>query len=125
MVKTIIKYDKPYLGTCILDLSKLLMYQFHYDVINKKYGDKVSLLFTDTDSLCYEVNTDDVYADLKTTKEFLTFLIIPNPTLAMTRPIRRSLVSSRTRQMVNSSLSLSGYDQNFTHTSLKVMSIVI
>ena len=52
MAKTKIKYDKPvYLGTCILDLSKLLMYEFHYDFIKPMYGDKAKLLFTDTDSL--------------------------------------------------------------------------
>jgi len=55
MAKTLITYDKPvYLGNCILDLSKLLMYEFHYDVMKPKYGKRLQLLFTDTDSLCYE-----------------------------------------------------------------------
>ena len=41
------------------------MYRFHYDVIKKQYGEKARLLFTDTDSLCYQIQTDDMYADMK------------------------------------------------------------
>jgi len=52
MKKTRIYYNKPvYLGMCILDLSKTLMYEFNYDCIQQKYGDKAKLIFTDTDSL--------------------------------------------------------------------------
>ena len=50
-----------YAGLVILDLTKLLMYEFYYNVLKKKYGDRVDLLFTDTDSLCVSVNTQDVY----------------------------------------------------------------
>ena len=70
MKKTELKFDKPvYLGMCILDLSKTLMYDFHYYYIKWKYGDKAKLLFTDTDSLMYEIQTEDFYkhinADVK------------------------------------------------------------
>ena len=41
------------------------MYDFWYNRIKAKYGDKVSLLYTDTDSLLFEIETDDVYADMK------------------------------------------------------------
>ena len=63
--KTNITWNKPsYIGMVVLDNSKLLMAQFHYDVIVKRYGDKQRLLFTDTDSLCYEIKTHDVYQDM-------------------------------------------------------------
>ena len=50
-----------YVGMCISDLSKTLMYNFHHNYIKKKYNDKAELLFTDTDSLTYEIETEDVY----------------------------------------------------------------
>ena len=53
-----------YLGMNILDLSKTLMYDFHYNYVRIKYNDKAKLLFTDTDSLCYEIETDDFFKDI-------------------------------------------------------------
>ena len=65
MKKTELKFDKPvYLGMCILDLSKTVMYEFHYKYIKPKYGDKAKLLFTDTGSLMYEIKTEDFYKDI-------------------------------------------------------------
>ena len=65
MKKTSLTMNKPvYLGMCILDLSKTIMYDFHYNYIKPKYGNKAKLLFTDTDSLMYEIETEDFYKDI-------------------------------------------------------------
>ena len=65
MGKTNLVFDKPiYVGMSILDISKTLMYDFHYNYIKKKYVDDALLLMTDTDSLCYEIKTEDFYKDI-------------------------------------------------------------
>ena len=65
MKKTSLTMNKPvYLGMCILDLSKTLMFDFHYNYIKPKYGNKAKLLFTDTDSFLYEIQTEDFYKDI-------------------------------------------------------------
>ena len=59
-IKAVLTLNKPiYLGFCILELSKLLMYKFHYDYICNNFDAR--LLFTDTESLVYEINSDKVY----------------------------------------------------------------
>ena len=49
------------------------MYEFHYDYIKNKYGNNSRLLFTDTDSLMYEIKTEDVYEDFSNDKEMFDF----------------------------------------------------
>ena len=65
MKKTEVYFNEPiYVGQAILDLSKTLMFDFHYNYIRDKYNDRAELLFTDTDSLLYLIHTDDFYKDI-------------------------------------------------------------
>ena len=65
--RTSVKLSKPiYTGFTVLELSKLHMYDYHYNHVMKKYGPhKAKLLFTDTDSLTYHITTGDIYQDMK------------------------------------------------------------
>ena len=72
--KVTLTLNKPaYIGMCILELSKVLMYEFHYDYIKNKYGNNSKLLFTDANSLMYEIKTEDVYKDFSNDKEMFDF----------------------------------------------------
>ena len=63
MLKQKLYLNRPiYVGFSILDLSKALMYDYNY--MKTKYGPNAQLLFTDTDSLCYSIYTEDVYQDM-------------------------------------------------------------
>ena len=56
---------------CILDLSKVLMYELHYDYIKNKYGNN-SRLFTDNGTLMYEIQ-HDIYKDFSKNREMFDF----------------------------------------------------
>ena len=63
--KTRVKMNKPiYLGLSILDVSKILMYEFWYDYIKPKYGNDVKLCYMDTDSFVMNIKTEDFYKDI-------------------------------------------------------------
>ena len=69
-VKETLTLNRPaYVVMCILDLSKTLMYDFHYNYIKKKYNNRARLLFTDTDSLTYEIEAEDVCKDFWNDKD--------------------------------------------------------
>ena len=75
--KVTLTLNKPaYIGMCILQLSKVLMYEFHYYYIKNKCGNNSRLLFTDTDSLMYEIKLKISKKILATIKKCLTLVII-------------------------------------------------
>ena len=68
--KVTLTLSKPvYNGMCILELSKVLMYDIHHDYIKNKYGNSSRLLFTDTDSRMYEIKTEYCYKYFSHDKE--------------------------------------------------------
>ncbi|KAL9968200.1 hypothetical protein ACROYT_G026547 [Oculina patagonica] len=70
MRKSLLFLNKPvYTGMTILDNSKILMYDFFYNHLKKKYGSRCELLYTDTDSLLVEIETEEVYEDMSVDKE--------------------------------------------------------
>ena len=72
--KLALKLNKAaYTGMCILELSKVLMYEFLYDYIKNKYDNKSKLLFTEIDIIMYEIKTEDVYKDFSSDKEMYDF----------------------------------------------------
>ena len=58
---------------CILDVAKVLMYQFYYYYIKNKYGSNPKLLLTDTDYLRYKIKKEDAYEDFSKDKEMFDF----------------------------------------------------
>ena len=75
-----VELDKPiYVGLTVLDLSKLLMYEFHYDKMVKWFGRKnVSLMYMDTDSFVYEIKSNDLVRDLMLHKDEFDFSNYPS-----------------------------------------------
>ena len=65
MNKTKVKMNKPiYLGLSILDISKILIYEFWYDYMKPKYNDNVKLCYMDTDSFVMNIKSNDFYKDI-------------------------------------------------------------
>ena len=76
--KTRLKLNKPvYVGMCVLDLSKHLMYDWYYNTLKRKYGSQCTLLYTDTDSLLVDLKNPDVYADMESMKTHYVFSDYP------------------------------------------------
>ena len=94
-----------YVGMCIPDLSKTLMYDFHYNYIKKKYNNRAKLLFTDTDSLTYEIEAEDVYKDLWDDKGMFDNSDYPESSPYYCNVNEKSLENSRTKLVVSQSLN--------------------
>lgn len=76
--RTTTNLNKPiYLGFSILELSKLHMYKFYYDVLKPRYGAKIRLAYTDTDSYVLHIETDDVYKDFRELGDVFDFSDYP------------------------------------------------
>ena len=70
----VLELSKPiYFGSCILEFPKLLMYETYYDKLQKYYGDKIQLHYTDCDSFVMSAQTDDIVKDLKETYKMYDF----------------------------------------------------
>ncbi|XP_039291063.1 uncharacterized protein LOC120352839 [Nilaparvata lugens] len=83
-----------YIGFSILDLSKTVMYSFHYDVIRKIYGPSAKLLYQDTDSLMYLIKTADFYWDIRTNEDLKHWLDTSN------YPVDHPAYSTQNRMVV-------------------------
>ncbi len=78
LAKNEVVLNKPVqVGCTVLDISKVHMYDFHYNHILKKYGNKAKLLFTDTDSLCYHLETEDLYDDMIRDRQYFDLSEFP------------------------------------------------
>ena len=76
MKKTRVKMFKPlYLAMSILHISKTLMYEFWYDYIGPKYGDKTKLCYADTDSFIINIKTKDFFEDISNDVEKSNIII--------------------------------------------------
>ena len=79
MYKQEIVYDKPlFIGTTILDLSKLHMMKFHYDIIHSYFEYRYQLIYMDTDSFMYNAYHSDVYHWVREKYDtfYYTFLLL-------------------------------------------------
>ena len=73
-IKQVMTSNTPiYEEFSIPDLNRLLMYEFHYNYIKAKYNNYAKLLFKDTDSLIYEIKTDDIYEGSYEDKDLFDF----------------------------------------------------
>ena len=71
-IKLVLMLNKPvYVGFTVLELSRWLMYDFHYNFIKKHFD--AELLFTDTDSLTYEIKSEDIYKEFFKRKHLFDF----------------------------------------------------
>ena len=105
-VKEIVTLNRlAYVGMCILDLSKTLMYDFHYNYIKKKYNNRARLLLTDMDSLTYEIEAEDIYKDFWNDKDMFDNSDYPESSLIIVMSIRKSLENSRTKLVASRSLN--------------------
>lgn len=70
--------DKPIIvGFCILEISKMIMADFYYNTMKKQFCQRLSLLYTDTDSLLVKIESDNLNEELKLLQEHFDFSNLP------------------------------------------------
>ena len=105
-VKETLTLNRPaYVGMYILDLSKMLMYDFHYNYIKKKYNNRARLLFTDTDSLTYEIEAEDIYNDFWNDKDMFGDSDYPESSPYYYNVNKKIMENSRTKLVASRSLN--------------------
>ncbi|XP_047139887.1 uncharacterized protein LOC124815325 [Hydra vulgaris] len=73
-----LKFNRPiYVGQAVLNLCKHLMYNFWYNQIKLKYNERAQLLYTETGNLLFQVETKDIYKDMKENKDCYNFSKFP------------------------------------------------
>ena len=78
-----VEMNKPiFVGTSVLDLSKVTMMNFHYNVIDKNFHGNHSVLYSDTDSLVYEIRNQNVFTWITNNKEYFDLSETMNPKMA-------------------------------------------
>ena len=109
MKNSLVKMNQPfYVGNAVLELSKFYMYNFHYNVMKPVFNGRIQLLYTDTDSLIYEIESEDLYAKLEVVgkKGWFDFSNFPPITLSMMIVINASVACSKMSAMFRPSGNL-------------------
>ena len=84
------KFNKPIsMGACILETSKLHMYELWYDHLKNKYNDKIELIYIDSDSFIIEVQTNDIYKDMYENKDLYDLMNIQKIILILLCQIKK------------------------------------
>ena len=114
--KTTLYLNRPiYPGFAILELSKVLMFDFYYNHIKAKYGSLAKLLFSETGSLCLEVKTEDIYQDMASDAQLFDSLNMPQIISSTTLKTKKSLESLKTRRMAYRLKNLLACDPRCIH----------
>ena len=107
--------NKPfYVGFTVLELSKLLMYRFHNDYIKPRYQERAQLLFTDTDSLMYEIETADIYKDMWADRDLFDFASYPLESPYFDATINKVVGNMKDEALLYQFVNSSGYVQRCT-----------
>ena len=115
--KSRLVFNRPvYVGMSILELSKRLMYDFYYNQLKVQYGESCQLLYTDTDSLLLESETEDVYKDMAQNQDLYDSSDYPRTTLCTVRPTRRFWKSFKTSAPGEQSQSMLACAQRCTQS---------